>query len=281
MKSERRHELKTNALARRLEGFPDYWREYGNKVMLVIIVFLIAYLAVRYYNDKKARQAQDVANSLEAIQTQLGTLDQLEQMSSRTDAAAVADIRQKSTSAVNDAINTLLNSSKDPKIQARAYLAQGDLNWHLANMPDPPGAATRPDLKINNRDALLSESKSSFTKVLDPPYNQSALDVFTARMGLAAIAENQGAWDEARKQYQAILDATGLPQSFKDLARERLTHLPDIQKAALLVPAPPPTPLPSPVLGPEAPPTSQSLTTQPASIQPSATQPATGPTTVP
>ena len=95
MKSERRHELKTNALARRLEGFPDYWREYGNKVMLVIIVFLIAYLAVRYYNDKKIRQSQDVASSLETIQTQLGTLDQIEQMSSRADPTTVAELRQE------------------------------------------------------------------------------------------------------------------------------------------------------------------------------------------
>jgi predicted negative regulator of RcsB-dependent stress response len=274
MKSERRHELKTNALARRLEGFPDYWREYGNKVMLVIIVFLIAYLAVRYYNDKKTRQSQDVANSLETIQTQLGTLDQIEQMSSRADPTTVAELRQKSTSAVNDAINTLLSNSKDPKVLARANLAQGNLDWHLANMPDPPGATTRPELKINNRDALLNEAKSSFAKVLEPPYNQSALDIFSARMGLAAIAENQGNWEEARKQYQAILDNPDLPPSFKDVARERLMRLPDIQKAALLAP-PPEAP-------PALPPATRS--TQPAVLgpeAPKATEPAAKPTTAP
>src|SRR6516225_9870885 len=97
MKSERRHELKTNALARRLEGLPDYWREYGSRVMLFIIVFLIAYLAVRYYNEKKSREAQEVASSLETIQTQLGTIDQLDRMYLQTDAANVAEIRRKST----------------------------------------------------------------------------------------------------------------------------------------------------------------------------------------
>jgi hypothetical protein len=282
MKSERRHELKTNTLARGLEGFPDYWREYGNKVMLVIIVFLIAYLAVRYYNDKKAREAQDVAASLETIHTQLGTLDQIDRMYMQTDAAALADLRQKSRSAANDAINTLLNSSKDRNVIARAYLARADVDWKLANMSDPPGATTRPELKINDRDSLLNEAKSSFSKVLDPPYSQNALDLFTARMGLAAIAENQGIWDEARKHYQAVIDAAGLPSGFKDVAREHLDHLSGIQKPALLVPAPEvPTPEPTTqstqratqpaALGPELPPitqpsnaTTSSVTTAPA-----------------
>jgi hypothetical protein len=285
MKSERRHELKTNALARRLETVPDYWREYGNKVMLVIIVFLIAYLAVRYYNDKKTREAQEIASSMETIQTQLGTIDQLDRMYLQTDPANVAEIRQKSTLAANDAINTLLNSSKDPKVLARAYLAQGDLDWRLANLPDPPGAATRPELKISNRDLLLGEAKSSFARVLDPPYNQGALDLFTARIGLAAIAENQGQWDEAKKQYQSMIDAPNFPAAFKDVARERVSHLADIQKPALIVPAPevPPTPMtpatqstqPA-ILGPELPPMTQpapSPTTAPAAIPQS--QPAT------
>jgi predicted negative regulator of RcsB-dependent stress response len=285
MKSERRHELKTNALARRLEGLPDYWREYGNKVMLVIIVFLIAYLAVRYYNDKKAREAQNVTDSLATIQSQLGTLDQLDRMYMQTDAANIADVRQKSTAAANDAINTLLSNSKDPKVLARAYIAQGDLDWKLANLPDPPGATTRPELKISNRDPLLNEAKSSYAKVLDAPYNQNALDVFTARMALAAIAENQGAWDEAKKQYQAVLDSTSFPVGFKDLAREHLDHLPEIQKAALLVPAPEIPPASSAatqstqpaILGPEAPPMAQPAnpTTTPTAV------PTTGPAAMP
>ena len=56
MKAERRHDLKTNALARGLEGFPYYWRTYGSQALLVVLIFLIVFMLVRYWNEKKARQ---------------------------------------------------------------------------------------------------------------------------------------------------------------------------------------------------------------------------------
>jgi hypothetical protein len=287
MKSERRHDLKSNALARRLESFPDYWREYGNKVLLVVIIFLIAYLAVRYYNDKKARQTLDIANSLETIQTQLGQLDQVSMSYLSGESGSLAELRQKISSSATEAINTVLNSARDPQIIARAYVAQGDLDWKLASMPDAPGAATRPELKIQNRQTLLNDSKSAYSKVIEPPYNQNQLDVFSARMGLAAIAENQGQWDEAKFQYQAIADATSFPPTFKDLAKDRLKQLPEYEKPVLLTP-PPEAATPSSsqpaTFGPEAPPTSQPMTqpagetsqatTMPSALsQPAASQP--------
>lgn len=278
MKTERRHDLKTNALARRLESFPDYWREYGNKVLLVVIVFLIAYLAVRYYNDKKARAAQDVANSLEIIQTQLGQLDQLSMSYLRSDAASLSDLRLKISGSAHDAINTILNSSRDPNIIAHAYAAQGDLDWKLANMPDPPGATTRPELKIPNRPGLLNDAKDAYSKVLQPPYNQNTLDVFSARLGLAAIAENQGQWDEAKTQYTAIADGN-FPPGFREFAKGRLNQLPDYQKPVLLTPPPEASTEPS-ILGPEAPAMSQpasapSMTPQPTTMPSASSQPAT------
>src|SRR4029079_9461877 len=119
----------------------------------------------------------------------------------------------------------VLSTSKDPKILARAYIAQGDLDWKIANMPDPAGATTRPDLKIPNREGLLGGAAEFYSKVLDPPYSNEPLDVFTARMGLAAVAENRGKWDEAKNQYSAIVDSRNFPQSFKTIASKRLTDL--------------------------------------------------------
>src|SRR5579859_4313132 len=188
MKSERRHDLKTNTLSQQLEGLPDYWRDYGNKVLLAVIVGLLVYISVRYYRDKKAKDAEQVAASLETIRTSMGELDQL-QMVEATGSPAASEARLKVSSAINDAISTILSTSKDPKIIARAYVAQGDLDWKLANMPDPPGATTRPDLKMPNREGLLGGAAEFYTKVLDPPYSSEPLDVFTARLGLAAVAE--------------------------------------------------------------------------------------------
>ena len=197
-------------------------------------------MAVRYWNDKKHRDALQLEIAQTTIRTNMSELDQL-QLSEASGSTAAADARQRVTSAANDAISTLLSTSKDPKIIARAYIAQGDLDWKLANMSDPPGATTRPDLKMPNRDGLLGGAAESYSKVLDPPYNSDALNVFTARMGLAAVAENRAKWDEAKTQYQAIADSTSFPKSFKEIGAKRLIELPNYQKGALLNPQPEPT----------------------------------------
>jgi hypothetical protein len=251
MKSERRHDLKTNTLSQQLEGLPDYWREYGNKVLLAVILGLLVFMAVRYYRDKKARDKQEVQTAQETVHSNMSQLDQL-QMMEASGAPVTADVRQKVTGTINEAISTILATSKDPKVLARAYLSQGDLDWKLANMPDPVGATTRPDMKIQNREGLLGGAAEYYAKVLDPPYNAEPLSVFAAHLGLAAVAENRGKWDEARNQYRAIVDTANSPRSFKDIAAKRLVDMTEYQKAALLNPPEPVTTMPS-ILGPESP----------------------------
>jgi tetratricopeptide repeat protein len=281
MKSERRQELKSSIPPEGLEGLADYWREYGNKVLLFVIVALIAFMAVRYWNEKKQQDAVQINSALDSVRSNLGEIEQL-QMAEASGQAGAVEARQRATSAANDAISTLLSTSKDPKIIARAYLSQGELDWRLANMTDPPGAATRPELKISNRDGLLSAASEAYAKVLDAPYSSDALNVFSARMGLAAIAENQGKWDEAKKQYQAITDASSFPKSFKELASSRIKELPNLQNAPVLNPPVEPTPASTApaVMGPEAP-LLPNTTTVPATMTaPQMTTPA-GPTTLP
>jgi len=241
MKAERRHELKTNALARGLEEFPDYWREYGSKALLVVLVAAVAFLSVRYWNDKKARDAQTVTNSMQSIHSGLDQLRTLPMfLQNGAGAQPIAEQRQKIAQTVDSSISTVLNTAKEPKILANAFLARGDLNWQLANFPDVPGSDTLPaTLQIQNHDSLLEQARASYEKVLEPAYSGSPTDVFYARVGLAAIAENQGQWDKAKAQYQAITDAADMPAAFKEYAGERIAQLPQLQTAALLVPQPP------------------------------------------
>lgn len=268
MKSERRHDLKTNALARGLEGLPNYWRDYGSRALLVVVVALIVYLLVRYWNDRKASQAQQAALAMTTIQEKLEDIDRLAGAFSANTAQAVADQRQKDARDVEDAIDTVLDHAHDARAKANAYVARGELNWKLANLPELPGADTRPSLKLSNRDKLLDNAKSAYEEVLRSN-SGDALDEFSARMGLAAIAEDKRDWGAARQQYQLAADS-GLPEAFRDYARKRLTDLSQYQKPVLIAPPEPQTqPSTEPaILGPATP-----LPTQPS------TSPTNSPTT--
>jgi hypothetical protein len=293
MKAERRHDLKTNALARGVEAAPDYWREYGSRILLVALVAAIVFLLVRYWNDKKLNDARLVAESVETANMAVHELAELPRVEGGASAAEVAQSRQKVAQQAEQAINTVLNSSKDPKTLANAYLARGDLNWELANFPEMPGSQTLPtDLQLTNRDGLFEQARSSYEKVLDPSYSASTTDVFYARMGLAAVAEDLVQWDQAKSQYQAIGAVANMPESFKQLANTRLADLPKLQTPVLLVP--PPVVAPAPASGPSMPtgpipgftdilptPTPQTLPTFGPPMPSPASAPTSGPATVP
>ena len=121
---------------------------------------------------------------------------------------------------------------------ANVYLLRGDLNWDLANFPAIPGADTQPSLDVPNRDGLLEKAAASYGQVLDSTLGANLDDVFYARTGLAAIAENQAQWDKAKLQYQAIIDASNMTAGYKAYAKERIERLPEIQSTVLLVPPP-------------------------------------------
>lgn len=240
MKAERRHDLKTNALARGVEGAPDLWREYGSRFLLIVLVAAIVFLLVRWWNENKANQARMVAESIETANNTVHDLGILPiEAGAGLPASQVAQNRQNLVQQAEESINKVLNTTKDPKTLANAYLARGDLNWTLANFPELPGAATLPSqLQISDHNALAEQARSSYQKVLEPPYSSSMADVFYARMGLAAIAENLGQWDQAKEQYQAIKDGAAMPDSFKQIASGRLANLSKVQTPVLLVPPP-------------------------------------------
>lgn len=242
MKSEPRHEKKTASPKtppgqEPLETPGDYWRVYGNRILLVLIAILAVFLAIRYYREKQTNDALALSTSLENVRTQMGNLQQVLLSAGNNATPETITTRDRVVSQLSDSINSVLETAKDPKIIARGYLYKGDMKWELANAPDPAGATTRPELKVQNRDSLLDEAKDAYSHVLESPFSDDPLSLFSGRIGLAAIAENQHKWDVAKSQYQSVVDSS-LPASFKELARKRLVELPDLQKTPVLNAAP-------------------------------------------
>jgi hypothetical protein len=258
MKAERRHELKQNTLAHSLENLPELSRRHGTKILVVVMVGLLVVMLIRNRVTSSRTAATEAAYS---INRGRDLIEQLHDASERVPSTQFVTMAQEFAKGVDQTVQHVLDTSDDPRLLAEARLVQGDFNWELAALPDPPGAATRPQLALaKSDDQLLNSAASAYQTVVDDR-NAPKDAVTSARLGLAAVAEQRKQWDTARDHYQRVVDDPAAPKPLKDLAAGALSRLQNIQKTPLL-----------------AEPATQPSTTGPATTQ-SATAPASAPAT--
>ncbi len=235
MKAERRHELQTNTLAQFLSDLPLYLRFHANKIMAGVIVICLVILLVQY-RMKAAREAKELTRS--SLISARNGIDQIRiiDRSRPTDAQRAAD-RRMVASQVNSAINQILQNTTDAddaSLRAEALIAQGDLNWTLANLPTLPGAATQPSLMLpQSSDDYLSNAADAYKQVLKNYESQKVAKV-TALLGLAAVDENRGEWEKAIDEYNAIITDPTIVRAFKEIARQRLAMIPTLRSPVYL-----------------------------------------------
>jgi hypothetical protein len=234
MKAERRHDLETNDLAKKIIQAPDYFKLYGTRIALGVVALAVVLMLVNYRirtNRENLAEAQrGVSDARSAVQ-RLASLN----TGAAGHAQEVANQRQSLITGASQAIEMVNEKSDDPKLLAQAATIKGDLYWTVANLPELPGAATQPALAVSVKaDDALASAEAAYKRVVDG-YGDQVMAVATARLGLAAIAENRGQWDEARKQYQAVAADARMPKSFKEEAGTRERLLGQLQKGVYLV----------------------------------------------
>ncbi|HZL36370.1 MAG TPA: hypothetical protein VFC78_13710 [Tepidisphaeraceae bacterium] len=266
MKSERRHELKTNSLAKAASDFPAFLQQHGSRFLLTIVLGLLVYiLAYRWFSGR----SEKVTRAGNDLSTALYALDHLRNPQASSP-AGLANWRKEFAGEVEAAVSDLLSITKDPQMQAEALVARGDVNWLLANYPPLPGSATNEALRVDrSTEDLLAAAESAYTKVLHLGKNTDLLATLNARFNLACIAENRRQWDKAREQYQQVLDSSATPAEFKKLAQSRLEALKELQKPVYL--AGPAKPATQNALG-----SAMDLDLSPRSLEPATTRPSAG-----
>ena len=267
MKAERRHELKTNTLARGLENLPEVSRQHGTKILAGVLVVLLAVFVIRQRIVSGRERSAMAAYSLNSARGAIAQLDEAVDMGF-TSPQGLATLRQRVATAGEESIRSVLETADDPRLLAEAKLARGDLNWRLANFPDLPGAATQPTLQFpRSKKDLLSTAEQAYQDVFNDP-SSPVETVRTARFGLAAVHENRGEWDKAKEQYQKLVNDIDTPGPFKDQAVARLNAMETLRKPVLFGPpatAPSPATATSPSTGPSTSPSTTQATTGPAS----------------
>lgn len=255
MKSEHRHELKTNSLAEALANLPKTLKTHANKILTVLAVVLLIIVGVRYKRSQDESARAQVRQSLATAWTILGNIQGVRE-------PAVLDQAETDVkSAAQNVIETA--DASDHALLASAYQALGQLYWTLATQS--PLATTQPTTRPTN---YLEMSEQAYTRILSDFSDQSQA-VIAARLALAAIAEEKRDWDLARQHYQKVIESSEALPTDKLLAENRLASLSELQTPLLLIPASQPVHTP----------TTQNQIIEPVTTPSSTTLPTTLPTT--
>jgi hypothetical protein len=231
MKAERRHELKSNTLARALESLPDLGRKYGGKALLLVVLILLLIVFIRTRISAGRRQEQLAWQNLTAAWQSIQALRQPRVI----DPVGLAVERKITVAEALQALSSAREDSDDPQVLAQVLLAQGELYYLLGTLPPSPAATTRP-AELGTEPPPVEALKlagDAYRRVIED-YPAQTLLVANARMGLAAIAENAHDWDAAREMYQTVLRTPGLTASHKALADAHLLLLDKIRKPVLV-----------------------------------------------
>jgi hypothetical protein len=239
MKAERRHELKSNSLARRLEGLPAFARQHANRLMMGLILILLVILALQYRARTEAAAAATAQADLESARDSIDQLRAGQYQGMPLAYATTQDAAKYRTTLTNlaeGAISDVIkDTSADPTMQARGQLARGDLYLALATFPELPGATTQPALALpKSRSDLLDLADEAYRDaVREAPADQS-LTRNSARLGLAAVEENRGKWDDADKWYQAVIDDPDAGTALQEYATSRVRQDSTVKQPVLL-----------------------------------------------
>jgi len=217
MDSQHRHELKENDLQNAIKGAKDFWGKHQFRVLSAAVLIAGLIFFVRFQN---ASEIADHENTWMALNTQ----------------------------ADPEVLKAVARDAEDPR--ARAVASMRVANQLLVTAMDPNAKSGEEE----NVKPLTDEERAEMVKQAQVYYqaaiNESPSPVtkFNARLALATIAENQRKWDDAAKQYDAIVEASKASKGLRwwgQQAEMRKTQLARIGepiiwgKEEIVVPKPP------------------------------------------
>ncbi len=265
-------------------GAAGFFARHGNTILTGVLLALAAVLVARWWARSAEVTRVGVATQLQTARSGVEVLRSPALLVGPDGVPlspdqVVAKVRVTQLNA-NVALSDVIDKADSAAIKARALVVRGDLDWAVANLPELPGASTRPALKWEpSAEVALGQSAENYAAALATA-GADAEATAAAHLGLAAVAENRGDWAAATQHLRAVADDAGGVAVLSDAARTELAGLPTLEQRFYVapptgVPAPPVPPVSPVPLGPPSPvvPTTRAATV-PA-------RPTTVPTSVP
>jgi len=264
MKSEERHDLKTNELADWIANFPEWAKENTGTIayliVLIIIVGVVAYL--KWYRPAYSISREQIELSQLAGQLEMAKLRML---ASKGETPQSPEIIRS----MADRLDAIASQLKDSENAAFALIKRGEalraeLHYASADFAKDPNAL---EFQIN-------KAKSCYQQAFEKADGNPQLAAL-AQFGLGLCQEELGNFEEAQKIYHEIVNNEKYAGTvIVSMARERGVDMADYKGKFVFVETPKPkaaTPTaPSMPVGPriEAVPKAATPTPAPAPVKP-------------
>jgi len=125
MKSEHRHDLKTNDLAKSLLTFQDYAREYGGRVILGLVIVILAIVLIMQRTGNSGATQAKARDDLAYVRNQIDRLNHVRVFEDGHPSVRPAEV---------DSVRKLLQEIRD-KASDKSVLAAATVAW--ATTPGP------------------------------------------------------------------------------------------------------------------------------------------------
>lgn len=230
MKSDHRHELKTNELADWLAHFPQ-WAQENRTTLIgagVVVVLVIGVYFVRFYR-------KDVVSVRHQVQlTGLVTQIPAQKMTVARSASQGVD-GSIALLPVAQELKAFAEGSRNDRMAALAWIKHAETL--RAELHYRPGAGTGEDVARQ-----IVQAQNSYQEALTRASNVPALAA-TAQFGLGLCEEELGNFDQAKAIYQKVAQNTEYDgTAAQAAAANRLQTVDDYRGAVTFKPAPAPKP---------------------------------------
>ncbi len=228
MKSEHRHELKTNELADWLSHLPE-WSKENRNVLLGAVALIVVLGGILYWNayNKRIHLPQQHLR----LTTLISRVEADKMNVVRSAMEGGQDMSANLSQSALD-LGAFAREAGRKTMAASAYLQQAKAiraELHLR-----PTAVT--DIEMEQQVKLAQTSYQQAKELAGPDHSLLA----AAEYGLGLCAEELGDYQEARRIYQGIVASDDLMgTASRAAAAYRLTLLPGIQAPIAFQPAPP------------------------------------------
>ena len=235
MKSDHRHELKSNELAQWVEEFPEWARANSRGILVggvIVVAVALVYAWVLY--DRNVR----VVNR----RVKLSELTSQLYVNKRQAARSAADGKDLSFVLLESSnrLAQFADSTGDATMAALAYLKRAEAI--RSELHYRSGQVSSDDIAKQ-----IEQARASYHQALDKAGSQASLKA-AAQYGLGLCAEELSDQAQAREIYQQIVSDAGLKGTVAQAAaRYRLEAMADYAGPVVFRPAPEPAPAPTAV----------------------------------